>query len=398
MNSEKILHKANESLEYMTECRRFLHENAGVGFDNKPAMDFIASELEKMGITPNKCGKCGISATVGKGAKCFLLRADTDALPVREETGLPFAAKNGKMHGCGHDFHAAMLLGTAKILREHENELAFTVKLMFQSAEETLSGAKDMIDAGVLENPRVDFAVMLHVLTSVPLPTGTVIVSSPGISAPSADFFEIEVLGKGCHGAGVSQGIDPIFAASQIVLTLSEINSRELASGEVASLSIGRFSAGDAANVIPDRALLAGTVRAVSEEIREYMKKRMCEISEGIASSLRARAQVKFTSGCPSLYNDQELSSMTFSSLSELLGKETVLLSKDINTGERKAKISGSEDFAYVSRCVPSLMLALAAGKVDDGYAYPLHHPKADFDEKAMINGCASLVCMVMKK
>lgn len=392
MTKEQILKEAKENLEYMKECRRFLHENAGVGFDNTPAIDFIASKLKELGITPVSCGKCGITGTVGSGEKCFLLRADTDALPTREETGLPFSCKNEKMHACGHDMHAAMLLGAAKILKKHEDELPFTVKLMFQSAEEILCGAKDMIDAGVLENPRVDCAMMLHVLTSVPFDTGTVIVSSPGVSAPSADFFEIEVLGKGCHGAGVSQGIDPIFAASQIVLTLTEINSRELATGEVASLSVGKFLAGDAPNVIPDKAILAGTVRAVSEEIREYMKKRMCEISEGLASSLRAKAKVIFTSGCPSLINDERLSDEIYNKLSDLFGKERVLLSRDINTGERKAKISGSEDFAYVASQVPSLMIALAAGKKDEGYEYPLHHPKADFDEEAMTYGCAAFV------
>ncbi len=398
MTTENILSEACECFEYMTECRRYLHRNPGTGFDNEAAMSFIKSELEKMGIAAESCGRCGAVALIGKGKECFLLRADTDALPVREETGLEFSPNNGKMHGCGHDMHGAMLLGAAKILKKHESELAFTVKLMFQSAEETLEGAKDMIESGVLENPKVDFAMMLHVMTGIPFESGTVIVSSPGVSAPAADFFRIEVLGKGCHGSSPSEGIDPIFVSSQIVLSLSEINSRELASGEVASLSIGVFSAGEAANVIPDKAVLAGTMRAMSEEIREYMKKRLCEISRGVAESFRAEAKVDFTSGCPSLYNDEALCGKALSAMTELFGGAGALSSRDMNTGERKTKISGSEDFAYVSQRVPSVMLALAAGECGKGYDYPLHHPKADFDERAMINGCAALVYTVMKK
>jgi hippurate hydrolase len=243
-----------------------------------------------------------------------------DALPIKEESGEAFAAENGNMHACGHDIHTTMLLGAAKLLKAHEDELCGTVKLMFQPAEEILSGAKDMLENGLLNDPKPDAAMMIHVMAGMPFPAGTAITSAPGISAPAADFFEIHVQGIGCHGSMPNTGIDPLSAAAHIVLALQELHARELAISDQAALTIGTFHAGTAANAIPDTAVLGGSMRALDEEVRAYLKKRMEEIAVAVASAFRAKASVTFTSSCPTLYNDPTLAEETAGYMKELLG------------------------------------------------------------------------------
>lgn len=390
MTKEKIISLCSENLNYMTDIRRQLHANPETGFDTVKTMELIASELKKMNITAKKCGKSGISALIGNGSPCILLRADCDALAINEETDLDFRSLNGNMHACGHDIHTSQLLGAAKILKMCEDSLKGSVKLMFQSAEETLEGASDMIDGGILENPSPDAALMIHVMTGTELESGTLIVPPHGQSAPSADFFRIKIKGKGCHGSSPSLGKDPLYSGCCIVCALSEINSRELAFGERAILTVGSFNAGENANVIPDSAEICGTLRCSGEETRMYVKKRICEIAECTAKAFGTEAETEFTSGCPSLVNDREMCALAYKALCDGLGEHNV-----IDGGKNLqgiSKTSGSEDFSYITQKVPSVMLALAAGNTDDGHTHPLHHPKVTFDEKAMVNGCATLV------
>ncbi len=384
-----------------SECIRIRHElhaHPETGFALKKTKELVKNELIRIGCAPQDCGKSGVTALVGgqKTGKVFLLRADMDALPIPEETTLPFASANENMHACGHDMHTAMLLGAAMLLKKYEHELNGTVKLMFQPAEELLEGAKDMICSGVLQNPPVDAAMMLHVMSNVPLPIGTVLVCDGGVSAPAADYFTIHVQGKGCHGSTPSKGIDPITAASHIVTALQEIAARELFLFDAAALTIGIFQAGNAANVIPDTAVLKGTLRAHDEEVRSYIKKRLTEIAEGIASSFRAAAAVSFTSGCPTLDNDPDLSQCVLRYTKELLSDAKALLPSKL-TSAKDTRNSGSEDFAYLSHEVPSLMVALAAGEPQKGYCYPLHHPKVMFDDHALMYGSAVYAYTAMK-
>lgn len=384
---KEILNEAEKLRDYLTDCRRKLHKNAETGFDTDKTAKIVKDELKKAGIDPKDCGKNGIVAQIGgkKKGKVFLLRADMDALPVREETGLSFAAENGNMHACGHDMHAAMLIGAARILKSHEAELNGTVKLMFQSAEEIFCGSKDMIKNGVLKNPAPDAAMMLHVMTGTPVSTGTALVSAPGVSAPGADYFTVTVRGKGCHGSMPNLGVDPITAAAHIVIALQELLSRELAVSERAVLTVGQISGGNAANVIPETVALSGTLRTYDEETRARLKKRIAEISGSIAGAFRAEAETEFSNGCPSLFNDEKLSADAVRYVKELLGDRGA--SAQDNGGELKS--AGSEDFAYISRETPSVMIALGAGGVKEGYEYPQHHPKACFDENALPVGCA---------
>ena len=392
MTKEQILREAKALQDEIKAHRLWLHTHAETGFDLTETKPYVKSTLTEMGYTVQECGKAGLVTTVGKpGGKVILLRADMDALPIAEEADVDFACKNGRMHACGHDMHTAMLLGAAKILKAHESELDGMVKLMFQPAEEIFEGSKDMIASGVLENPRPDAALMIHVAAGMPLPAGTVVVSAPGVSAPAADYFTIRVHGKGCHGSAPQNGIDPLTAAAHILIALQEIHARELSASDEAVLTIGTFHAGEAGNVIPDTAAMGGTIRTYDEKTRTYLKERMTAIAQSVAEAFRAGAEVSFGSGCPTLVNDKALSEKVTGYLKDLLGANRAFTTAELSGG-KPARGGGSEDFAYVSHEVPSLMLALAAGEPSEGYAYPQHHPKVKFDESVLSTGAAVFV------
>ena len=375
--------------------RRYLHAHAETGFDLNDTFAYVWKCLTDMGLAPRKCGKCGIIADIGQGKVAVLLRADMDALPIREEADVSFASPNGCMHACGHDMHTAILLEAARLLKARENEMMGRVRLMFQPAEEPLLGAADMLKNGLLDGVMVHAAFMIHVLTKVDLPAGTVIVSAPGVSAPAAGMFEVQIHGKGCHGAMPHTGIDPITIAAHTVLNLQQIQTRELSLTQSCALTIGMLQAGETANVIPDSAVLRGSLRAFDDETHQYLIRRVEEIAVQTAALFRGSAEVKLLGGAPTLINDEKLSETMLPTLRELLGEERVLLSSELG-GEAK-KSSGSEDFANVSHAVPSLMVALAAGNPADGYTYPAHHPKTAFDEAVLPVGAAVYAQMALK-
>ena len=402
MTSDELLQESKRYEEELISIRRYLHTHPGTGFDIQDTLNFVKSKLIEMGYDPKECGKAGLVAIAGgkKEGKVFLIRGDMDALPIHEEADIEFKSTNGKMHACGHDMHTTMMLGAAKLLKEHENEINGTIKLMFQPAEEIFEGSKDMISDGLLENPKVDAALMIHVMAGMPFKTGTAIVSDGGVSAPAADYFTITVQGKGCHGSMPNNGVDPITVAAHIITALQEINARELSLSDEAVLTIGSIHGGKAGNAIPDTVELCGTIRTYDEDIRNFLKTRMIEISQGISISLRATAEVSFGSGCPTLVNDPDLSKCTVKYLQELFDKSSVFTAGQLNamSGDKKApKTAGSEDFAYVSQEVPSIMLAFAAGTPNEGYCYPQHHPKAKFDESALIKGSAVYAYTAMR-
>ncbi|MGN9136229.1 M20 metallopeptidase family protein [Clostridium sp. HCP1S3_B4] len=394
MECNKLLQEAAIFEQELVQMRRYLHSHAETGFDLPETLAFVKEKLSSMGYETKDCGKAGIVAIAGgkKPGKVFLLRADMDALPMKEESGESFASKNEKMHACGHDLHTSMLLGAAKLLKAHEDEICGTVKLMFQPSEETFEGSKNMIDAGLLENPKVDAALMIHVMANIPFSPGTVVVSDGGISAPAADYFTILVEGKGCHGSMPNNGVDPINVSAHIITALQEIQARELAINDEAVLTIGSIHAGNAGNVIPQTAKMCGTIRTYDEETREFIKGRMKEIVNGIATTFRAQVEVSFGNGCPTLKNDNSLSECTIRYMRELLGTSKAFTTGQLSamSGSQKVqKTAGSEDFAYVSQEVPSIMLALAAGQSQKGYCYSQHHPKVRFDEEVLSSGSA---------
>lgn len=401
MTSEQLLKEAGSFEDKLIKDRRYLHAHPGTGFDLSETVGYVKAELTAMGYEPQECGKAGLTVTVGgkKPGKVFLIRGDMDALPIKEESGVDFSSDNGKMHACGHDMHAAMMLGAARLLKNHEDEIDGTVKLMFQPAEEIFAGAKDMIDAGVLKNPDVDAALMIHVMAGLPFPAGTVVACDGGISAPGADYFEIKIQGKGCHGSMPNAGVDPVTVAAHIITALQEIHARELSLMDEAVLTIGTIHAGLAANVIPDTVEMSGTIRTYDEEVRAFIKKRMEDIVQSIGTAFRAEASVIHGKGCPVLVNDADLSSCVVRYLQEMLGPQKAFTQGQLAAmADGKApKTAGSEDFAYVSQEVPSLMLALAAGHPDKGYCYPQHHPKVKFDEEVLASGSAVYAYTAMR-
>lgn len=369
---------------------RNLHRIAETEFELCETVGFVRKTLDEIGCQYEDCGKCGIKAVIGdpgKG-KVFLLRADMDALPIREESGLDFASDNGNMHACGHDMHTAMLLGAAHILKARENELKGAVKLIFQPAEEILQGSKCMIENGVLSSPEVDGAMMIHVVSGVPIPAGTFIVSAGGVSAPAADYFTINIHGKSSHGSTPNKGIDAITTGAHILLGLQEITARELNISDEAVITIGSFHGGKAGNVIADSVTMQGTVRAFDDDLRALVKKRIEEISLNIGQAFRSTVTVSYGGGCPTLKNDNMLSQDVTNCLRELFSAETVLNTADFKGTDIRG---GSDDFSYISHEVPSLMVALAAGEPDKGFKYPLHHAKTTFDESVLWKGSAAL-------
>ena len=379
---KNLLKEGKKLQEELTKHRRYLHQNAEVGFDLPKTTGYVAEQLRLLGYTPKRVGRYALSAEIGDGSPAFLLRADMDGLPIKEQTRLPFACKAGCMHACGHDLHTAMLLGAARLLKVVERDIKGRVKLLFQPAEEILEGAKNAVENGILS--KVDGAMMLHVLTGVDLPTGSVVVAQ-GVSAPAADFFTVEVQGKGCHGSTPWKGVDASAVGAKILLGLQEITAKEVAFSTPSVLSVGSISAGNAGNVIADKAMLRGTLRTFDEGAREYIKTRILEIVKHTAKAFRAKASVVFEGGCPSLLNDDKLSALALNTAKQLLS-EGVYSSSELGANKEQG---GSEDFAYISREVPSVMLALSAGNSKEGYKYPLHHPKANFDESALCIGSA---------
>ncbi|MBO5081492.1 MAG: amidohydrolase [Lachnospiraceae bacterium] len=390
-----MLKEATDIQEQIKTDYEHLHACPEVGFELTKTRAYVKKRLLEMGYQPMDCGKSGIVAIAGNAdtGKSFLLRADMDALHIKEEADVSFRSTNGNMHACGHDAHTAMLLGAAKIIKYHEQELGGLVKFMFQPAEEILEGARDMIAKGVLGQPKVDGAMMVHVMTGVPLKTGTIIVSAPGVSAPAADFFEIKIKGKGCHGSMPHMGVDPLTAAAHIIIALQEIQAREMSVFNKGALTIGALEGADVANAIPDAVILKGSMRAFDEDVRNHMKKRLTEIAENVARAFRAEAVVTYTGGAPTLVNDRELSEKTGIWLKETLGEDMVIRSQDM-PGQSGG---GSEDFAYVSHEVPTIMVALAAGDSRDGYEHPLHHPQMRLDTKAFVYGVAALAEVAMR-
>ncbi len=402
MITNNILQEAAAYQEQLVQTRRYLHSHPETGFDLKNTTEYVRKELIAMGYEPVMCGKSGIIALAGKkkSGKVFLIRGDMDALPIKEESDVPFSSDNGKMHACGHDMHTTMMLGAARLLKSHEYEIEGTVKLMFQPAEEIFEGSDDMINAGVLNSPDVDAAMMIHVMAGLPIPAGTVISCDGGVSAPAADYFYIDIQGKGCHGSMPNNGVDPITIAAHIITGLSEINSRELGLSDDAVITIGTINAGNAANVIPDTAHMSGTIRTYDEETRSYIKQRVSDIASNIASAYRGSASVTYGSGCPRLLNNPDLATCSAKYLNELLGPSRTFTAAQLNAmsgGGKASKSTGSEDFAYVSQKVPSIMFALAAGTPQDGYCYPQHHPKVKFDEAILSEGSAVYAYTAMR-
>ncbi len=395
-NMIKISESAEKIQESLVVHRRQLHQNPEIGVDLPKTVAYVKNELIKLGYEPEMCGG-GIVATCGTGetGKTFLIRADMDALPIKEESGEAFSSANGNMHACGHDFHTSMLLGSAELLKMHEHQIKGTVKLMFQPAEELAVGAKGMIEAGVLKNPDVDAAMMMHVFSGIPSDKdGQFVVLADGPASANIDVFRINVKGVGGHGARPHETVDPINVCAHIHTALQILNAREVDANEMFILTIGEFKCGDTFNVIPDSGYMRGTIRSYGKEMRAFLRKRLVEISESVAKTYRAEAEVVFEFEAPSVINDLKLRNDFMRYVDEIM-TDNVEDAKEAYDG-KFARLTGSEDFGFVSEEVPTLMVGLIAGTLADGYHYPLHHPRVRFNEDVLWKGAATYAYVAM--
>ena len=383
MPDMEYLKRATEINPEVIANRRYLHRHPELAFDLDNTVRFVKEKLTEMGYAPADCGDHGVVALAGgrKPGKCILIRADMDALPMKEESGLAFSSlTDSAAHTCGHDTHTAMLLGAAKLLKEMEDEIPGTVKLMFQPAEEMGTGAENMLKAGVLENPHVDASFGIHIFAAVP---AGVLVYGNGPMLSSCDVFEITVKGKGGHGSMPNDTVDPIMVGAHILTALESINSREIAPDSFGVLTVGCFQSGSKFNIIPDTAFMTGTIRTFDSEVRAFIKKRLVELAEGTARAYRAEAAVSFPTQICAVNTDKDVARIVGESVAAAVGAPRVI-------GNFKP-IAGSEDFGYITSEVPSTFFGLG-GCPTDYPAYPQHSPNIRFNEDAFPVGVAAYV------
>lgn len=384
-----ILNMANQLQEKLVMYRHHLHAIPELDLSLPRTAAYVNEMLESIGLTPTPVGESGLLVTIGgqRPGKVILIRADMDGLPIKEEADISFASLNGNMHACGHDLHTSMLLGAAEILKEKEEQLCGTVKLMFQPGEETLHGAKMMLENGILENPKVDAAMMLHVLSGMPIPAGQFVIpeAGKGISA-SSDWFEIVIHGRGAHGAMPDAAVDPLNVAAHLHLALQGIISREISPIESAVITIGVMEGGSTNNVIPDIARMKGSVRTFNAVLRDKIETRIYEISAGIGETYHAKVDVIYTRGCPEVKIDSSLNDQMRSTITDTFGASSFMELTQLIPG---GKLMGSEDFAFVTQVVPSTSVFITAGNSKEGYSYPVHHPKVMFSDDVLSKGAA---------
>jgi amidohydrolase len=386
MNS--IASDAEALFPYLQSMRRDFHRHPELGFQEKRTAEIVASELSKLGIDVTtgvaKTGVIGILKGSHPGP-VVLARFDMDALPVTEETGADYSSLNpGIMHACGHDGHVAIGLATARLLAERRDDLHGTVKFIFQPAEEGQGGAEAMLNAGILENPSVDFALGMHLWNQIPV--GWMGVADGPVMAGS-DIFEVKVSGKGGHGAMPNETIDPVVATAQIVVALQSIVSRNVSPLHSAVVSVTQFQAGEAFNVIPPQALLRGTIRTYEASVHDLVVERFTQIVQNIAAGYGCGAQIDLRSLTPAVLNDP--------SVSDVVRSAAKTLYEDIQIDESYQTMT-SEDMSFILQRVKGCYFFLGTANAKKGLIYGHHHPQFDFDEAMLPRGAAIMTAAVL--
>ncbi|MBW7906091.1 MAG: amidohydrolase [Phycisphaerae bacterium] len=381
-----LMSAAAAAHEQLRAVRRHLHANPELSGCERETAAYVAAQLRRLGYEPvtGVGGTHGVTAELaGPPGPCVALRADMDALPISEETGLPFAStRPGVMHACGHDAHTAMLLGAAQLLRQRQGELRRPVRFIFQPHEERFpGGAVPLIAAGVLENVASIFG--LHISSQLPL---GVLGTRPGPFMAGLNDLDIRVIGKGGHAAMPEQCVDPIVTAAQIVLALQSVVSRSLAMTDLAVVSVTRIEAGTADNVIPQDVRMRGTIRTYDPGVQARVCARVREIATGVAAAHGAAVDVRLDPGYPVLVNNPEVTRRACE-IAAAIGFD----SAKIQTIEPQG---GGEDFAYYCQKAPGAFAFLGARVAGD--AYPHHHPRFDVDEAALPLGAALLAAYAL--
>lgn len=382
-----FLTQAQELFEYTQSLRRDFHVHPELGFHEVRTAGIVAKELNALDMeVTTGVAKTGVVGSLegAKPGQTILVRFDMDALPVSEKTGAPYASTtSGTMHACGHDGHTAIGLTVAKMLHAHRDQLAGSVKFVFQPAEEgacgeEIGGNEMMIREGVLENPKPDLALALHLWNDRPL--GWVGVAGGAVMA-GAEEFKITVAGVGGHAAAPHQTADPLLAASQIVTALQSITSRNVAPLEAALVSVTMIHGGEAFNVIPSEAKMEGTIRTFELSVRETVLRRFEQIVHGVAEAMGCSAEVNVRRLTPTLINADEITKRVQESVRRTL--------PETDLGTSGHLTMGAEDMAFMLEKVPGCYFFVGSANDEKGLNYGHHHPKFDFDEAALPRAAA---------
>ncbi len=370
---EEIKEKIDEIYPHIVKIRRKIHEHPELKLQEYETSKIVASELQKAGwqVFPHFADTTAVIGLLegNQPGPTRAFRADMDALPIKEETGLPYSSKvDGVMHACGHDFHTAILVGLAHILSGFRKRLSGNVVLVFQPGEEGGFGGKILTEAGLIEKFGIEYIIGQHLFPNIPLGK---IGYKKGVMTANSDSFRIIIEGEGGHGARPEETIDPVAVSSHITLGLYTLLSREIAPMDPTVITVGSIKAGNAGNVIPSEAVMEGTVRTLSEENRNKVLSRLKSVAEGIASTFRAKAHVDIELGYPSVINDPEITNKVIQAGKILLGEKSIV--------EIKHPSMGGEDFAYYLRKTKGSFYRIGVGP-----SYPLHNPKFAPDEKAL--------------
>lgn len=389
MNYLKIKEESKSISDWIVKIRRELHEHPELMYEEFRTSELIRRELDKLDIQYiHPIAETGVLASIGNGnGPCVALRADMDALPIHEETDVPFKSKiDGKMHACGHDCHVSMLLGAAKLLKDKESEINGTIKLLFQPAEEGGAGGKLMREEGALENPDVERIFGLHVWPQ--MPSGK-IGSREGTFLAATSSLSLAVKGVGGHAAVPQLAKDPVLTSARIITNLQSIISRELDPLESGVVSITVINGGDASNVIPSEVKVKGTLRSLTMDGLKELQKRVKEISEGIAQTHGCEAIVEYVGNdYPPTVNDSEMWKFAKNVGIELLGDDNV---SDLDA------VMGGEDFAYYTEKVKGCFVVLGMNNPDIDATYSVHHPMFKADEDALHIGTALHTIFALK-
>lgn len=387
---DNLLNSAMAQKDELINIRRYIHQNAETGMHLPLTFAYVKACLENMGYAVQKIGDSGLMAVAGgkKEGKTILLRADMDALPMKEESGLSFASENGRSHCCGHDMHTAMLLGAAKLLKEREHNISGRVKFLFQPGEEVGIGAQEMLQSGALETPVPDAVLALHV--NAKAPAGRLDYGRECTFASNNDI-DIEITGQGGHGARPHEAVDPIKVANQIYTALQTIRVSEIKPMDTLILTITSIHGGNSYNAIPDVVTMKGTMRAYDETVRATAINRIREISQSIAEMYHAKAEVRISTGIPSMYCSPGFTDELLEYAGRVQGKEKIAEAPEVKMG--------SEDFSFITEKYPNTSAYLFIGAGPDastGFPYGQHSPKVVFNEEILPQGAAVMAACAL--
>jgi amidohydrolase len=368
--------EAQAMREELVARRRDLHQHPEIAFEEVRTAGIVAQTLSELGLeVQTGVGKTGVVAMLDgeKDGPTVLVRADMDALPIKEENAVDYVSTvSGKMHACGHDGHTSIALGVAKLLVKHKDKIAGRVKFVFQPAEEVAGGAQAMIKDGVLNDPRPDVSLGLHLWNNLPL--GRIGVAEGPVMAGSS-IFRIGIKGRGGHGAQPQMTVDPVVCAAQVITALQTIVSRNVDPSDTAVVSVTMVRAGDAHNVIPQSAELTGTMRAFKTEVRDFVTRRMQEIAQGVCAAMGCEAEFEIQHLTIPVVNRPEIAAKLRPKFAEIVGDDNL---------DANARTMGGEDMAFLMDDIPGMFFFVGSANAERGLNYGHHHPRFDFDEEAL--------------